>query len=468
MRAQTAHALLAALLLALATVQASPSRLSADAADTAQETPPPPQPTEEPVAQPQQPSDVTLELRRGQAQQIRLAFPSFRIAPGTPPQAASAAREIESTVRQDLALSGYFVIQGPQELAALRLTGDPAQDVEQYRSLGNQVLLVGDAREEGGKLVFEGRLFDISSGKAILAKRYRGAYSAGRRIGHTFADEVIAYLIGGRGIGLTSIAFTSTRTGAKEIFVMDYDGVNQRRITGHRSTSMSPAWSPAGEAIAYTSFVNGPAGVYLADLGSGRKRPLVTSGSLNITPSFSPDGSRFVFSRSTGDGNVDIFTASRDGGDLRRLTHSPAIDTNPAWSPKGGEIAFTSSRSGNPDIYLMDSEGANQRRLTFAGTYNDGAAWSPEGDLIAYASRRDGRFQIAVTSIVTLATRVLTGGPGENESPTFSPDGRKIAYTSRRSGTKQIYVMDLDGTNDRQLTFEGSNDMADWSRLGPK
>jgi TolB protein len=116
----------------------------------------------------------------------------------------------------------------------------------------------------------------------------------------------------------------------------------------------------------------------------------------------------------------------------------------------------------------MDSEGANQRRISFEGTYNDGAAWSPEGDLLAYTSRRDGQFQIAVTNVVTLETRVITSGPGENQSPTFSPDGRKIAFTSRRDGKNQIYVMDLDGGNVRQLTTEGSNDLADWSRIVPE
>jgi TolB protein len=112
----------------------------------------------------------------------------------------------------------------------------------------------------------------------------------------------------------------------------------------------------------------------------------------------------------------------------------------------------------------MDAEGTNVRRLTFEGTYNDGAAWSPEGDLIAYASRREGRFQIAITNIATQETRVLTSGPGENQSPTFSPDGRKIAFTSSRNGSRQIFVMGLDGGNVRQLTNEGNNDMADWSR----
>ncbi|HSK76153.1 MAG TPA: Tol-Pal system beta propeller repeat protein TolB [Thermoanaerobaculia bacterium] len=432
--------------------------------------PPAPAP-QDPQAPPQQPleqqPEVTLELNRGQRALMKVAFPSFRGSGQFVGESARAARELEDTVRQDLEVSGYFDLRGPDQLRGIAVTGNLQQDVAAYHAAGNEILILGDVREEGNRLVFEGRVFDLGSGQAILAKRYRGSFDSSRRIGHTFADEVIRFLIGKPGIALSSIAYTSERGGAKEIWVMDYDGENPRRITGHRSTSMSPAWGPGGGAIAYVSFFNGPPGIYLADIGSGQKRPVVTSGSLNTSPSFSPDGGRIAFARSV-DGNIEIFSVDRDGGGLRRLTNSNAIDTNPAWSPKGSSIAFTSSRAGNPHLYLMDPEGSNQRRLTFDGTYNDGASWSPDGDLVAYASRREGRFQIAVTNVGTLATRVLTSGPGENESPTFSPDGRKIAFTSRRAGGKQIWVMDVDGSNLRQLTREGSNDMADWSRLTPE
>ncbi|HXU44356.1 MAG TPA: Tol-Pal system beta propeller repeat protein TolB [Thermoanaerobaculia bacterium] len=427
--------------------------------------PPPSLPPDaaQPAVPPGAPDQVTLELQRNQRLKIRLAIPKYRAAGFGSPGSAAAA-EVEGTVRRDLDYSGYFEIQGPEQLAGLTLAGDISTDRDVYRSAGNDVLLAGDLREEEGKIVFEGRLYDLKSGQSILAKRYRGSFTTARRIGHTFADEVIRYLTGGAGFALSEIAYVSERGKSKEIWLMDYDGGNPRQVTGHRSTSMSPAWDPAGDGVAYTSFVNGPPGIFFAEIASGKKRPMVTSGSLNISPSFSPDGQRIVFARSVS-GNIEIFTSDRSGGNLRRLTQSAAIDASPAWSPKGGVIAFTSSRAGNPQVYVMDEEGSNPRRLSFDGTYSDGAAWSPDGGEVAYASRRDGRFQIAVTNVVTLQTRVLTGGPGENESPVFSPDGRKIAFTSRRSGTKQIYVLDAaDGANVRQVTTVGSNDMADWSR----
>jgi TolB protein len=457
MRPRTAAALTTALpcLLALAWTLA------------AQQAPPQP-PAAPPSAE--QPKSVTITLDRGgQQRKIKLAMPAFRGPGQLTGEAGASGREIEETVRRDLDLSGYFEIQGPDALSGLNLTGDVQKDLPAYRSTGNEVLLLGDVKAEGDRIVLEGRVLDLGSGQAVLAKRYRGPFPVSRRMAHTFADEVIRFLVGKQGIALSQIAFTSDRAGggSKEIWVMDYDGAGQRKITSHHSTSMSPAWSPNGDSLAYTSFFNGPPSIYVAEVGSGRKKPVVTSGSFNISPSFAPDGRRIAFARSL-DGNVEVFTTDLDGGNLRRLTNSSGIDTNPAWSPKGGEIAFTSSRAGNPEIYLMDAEGANQRRISFEGSYNDGAAWSPDGDLLAYTSRRDGQFQIAVTNVVTLESRVLTSGPGENQSPTFSPDGRKIAYTSSRGGGKQIYVMDLDGGNVRQLTTEGGNDLADWSRSVPE
>lgn len=407
---------------------------------------------------------VVLETGPGQRDLIRLAFPQIEGVGRFGGPLGQAARELDSTVRNDLEMTRIFRIHGPWAFGALRLTGDRAHDFEQYRSLGDEIVILGEVRPERDRLVFEGRVYDLASGQAILAKRYRGPASAARRMAHTFADEVVEFLAGRRGIALTRIAYTSDRTGGgdKEVWMMDYDGANQRQITAHRSTSMSPSWAPSSGWLAYTSFVGGAPGIYRADLASGRKTPLFTEGEQNSSADVSPDGRRVAFSRAVG-ANMEIFVADVGGGNLRRLTHSSAIDANPAWSPTGAEIAFTSSRAGNPHVYVMDAEGTNVRRISSAGTYNDGAAWSPEGDRLVYASRRRGTFDVAVTDLVSLATQVLTSGAGSHEEPTFSPDGRRIAFSSTRSGSKQIWVMDADGGNPQALTGQGNNGSPAWS-----
>jgi TolB protein len=410
--------------------------------------------------------DVTVVLEGRLRSQFRLAIPEFKGMATLPSELRSAADEADQTLRSDLEDSKIFRLQGPEELSVLALTGDLTRDFELYRSLQNELVLDVDLRPEGDKLVIEGRLYHLETGDSILGKRYRGTPEVARRMAHTFADEIILALSGRPGVALTQITFNSDRSGFKEIYLMDYDGANQRPVTAHKSISLSPDWSRAGDTIAYVSYFSGAPGVYLVDLATGRKQPVVTEGSLNISPSFSPDGQRIVFGRSMGSGNTEIFAANRDGTGLRQLTHSSGIDTNPSWSPSGREIAFTSSRAGNPNIYVMDAEGANLRRLTFEGDYNDGAAWSPDGTRIAYASRRSGRFDIALTDVVTLESRLLTSGPGSNETPSFSPDGRQIVFASKRGNsatTTQIYKIELDGSGIRQLTSDGNNFSPSWS-----
>ena len=439
---------------------------------TAAQAPPPaaapPSPAAGAPAAPAPKQDLTLILSGPQRPLLKLAFPALSGSATLSAPAAAAVREIEQTLRDDLEASRLFAIQGPAELGVLTLTGDAAKDAEQYLSLGNEVLLAGEVKEEEGKVALEGRILDLKSGQSILGKRYRGDATVARRIAHTFADEIVLYFTGKRGIALTSIAFYSDRDGAKakEIYLMDADGRNQRRITAHKSISMSPVWSPRGDQLAYVSFFDGPPSIYVVDVATGAKRPVIADGPLNISPCFSPDGKQIVFARSLS-GNTEIFVANTDGTNLRQLTHSPGIDTNPAWSPNGREIAFTSSRSGDPHIYVMDAEGTNVRRVTFEGEYNDGAAWRPDGTAIVYATRHGNAFELAVTDVVTLQSREITSGPGSKEAPSFSPDGRRIVYESSPGGSRQIWTVGSDGTGAKQLTSGNNNSGPDWSGYPP-
>ena len=170
-------------------------------------------------------------------------MPSTNQTGGLAGEMAQAASTMERTLRADLERSGIFDVQGPEQLEVLQLTGDSARDFELYKSLRNELLLTTDVRQEDGRLVLEGRVFDIESGQIVVGKRYRGVPSAARRIAHTFADEIVLFFSGRQGLALTSIAFYSDRGGFKEIYLMDSDGANQRAITGHKSISRSPGWS---------------------------------------------------------------------------------------------------------------------------------------------------------------------------------------------------------------------------------
>ena len=418
--------------------------------------------------------DITVVLDTGpQRGRYRVAVPETEVPVPFSLEGQNATTLFAEVLRADLASSGVFLVQGPQELDILELVGDTKIDYPMYRSLGNEILVETRAREEDGRLIVEGRVFTLDGGRSILGKEYRDptGFTLARRIAHTFSDEIVNSFTGRKGIARTSIAFHSDRqnSNGREFFLMDYDGFGQRAISAHETLSMSPDWSPTGDTIAYMSYVGGAPGIYLVDIRDGAKTSVVTSGDLNISPAVSPDGQRIAFARSVGRGNTEIFVTNRDGSDMRRLTNYGGIDTNPAWSPTGREIAFTSNRAGSVQIYVMSAEGTDLRRVTFEGRYNDGVTWSPDGTKIAHSSRRqDNKFDIAITDHVTLQTLFLTEGvPGSHESPSYSPDGRKLAFassvTSRRSTDIQIFIMDLDGGNWRQVTDQGNNFAPSWS-----
>ena len=140
---------------------------------SAQETPP-----EAGLSDP----DVTVVLEGRQRSRFRLAIPSTKQVGALSGEMSQASGTLESTLRFDLENSGIFEIQGPEQLSVLSLSGDQRRDFDQYRSLRNELVLTTDVRQEDGKLVLEGRVFDLESGQVVVGKRYRGVPTAARRI----------------------------------------------------------------------------------------------------------------------------------------------------------------------------------------------------------------------------------------------------------------------------------------------
>ena len=189
--------------------------------------------------------DVETVLEKGNIRtRVRLALPAMAQQQGMSAAARTAAGLLEKTLLADLEYSGVFDVQDQEILSVLELTGDRAQDFPMYRSLGNQVILLGELSEDNGRLVIEARVLDLENFGAICqGKRYRSAFDQVRRLAHTYANEVVSCFTGQPGIALTSVSFASNRSGHKEIFIMDYDGFDQRPLSGHQSISMAPAWT---------------------------------------------------------------------------------------------------------------------------------------------------------------------------------------------------------------------------------
>ncbi|MGB9907326.1 MAG: eIF2A-related protein [Candidatus Saccharicenans sp.] len=402
--------------------------------------------------------EIVLTIREG-VPAISLALPPFSYEASSP-QAREAADTIHQVLSDDLRYSRVFTLVPREHLNYIRPLNPKEIFFKDWESIQTRILVVGEISQSQNRIIFEVKVYDIKSERMILGKRYQAEPDVYRLVAHRVADELMK-LYGEKPFFTSKIVFVSNRDGNDELYMMDYDGANQTRLTFNKWRDYMPAWSPDQRAIVFTSYRAGNPDLYLLYPYEGKLTPVSTRGT-NFSGAFSPDGKKLAFC-STRDGNSEIYVANADGSNVRRITFNSAIDTAPSWSPTGREIAFTSDRTGTPQIYLMDAEGGNVRKVSFGGNYLDAPAWSPDGERIAFVSRVDNFFDLYILNLKTNKITKLTETSARNESPSWSPDGRHIVFSSNMAGTIQIYSIDYDGTNLRRLTSQGENKLANWT-----
>ena len=430
------------------------------------------QPTQPPA--PQQPSELEATLTSEGNVAPRLALPDF-IALSSDAETMATAKTISQVLWDDLNFEREFTFI-PRDVYGSIPKATSFNDVpfDRWRELNADGLIIGTVQKVNAGFRVEMKLFKVSTRQAIYPRQYDG--SNARLFAHTISDEIHKSQRALNGVARSKLTFDSDRDGEritgtvqqrsiKEIYISDYDGENQRRVTTGRTLNIAPRWSPDGRSIAYTSYRRGGANLFISNIFAGTLDEVTKGDKVgeNWLPAWSPDGTRLAFS-TTRDGNPEIYIVNRDGSGLRRLTNNPSIDITPTWSPSGTQIAFTSDRSGTPQIYVVGVDGLNISKKT-SESYCDRPTWSPAPfNEIAYAARSGPGFDIRVLDLSTGATKSLTFGEGTNESPAFSPNGRHIVFTSTRSGKTQVFTMARDGKNVTQITKAGNNYEPDWSK----
>ena len=239
------------------------------------------------------------------------------------------------------------------------------------------------------------------------------------------------------------IAFYSSRNGNGDIYVMNGDGSDVRRLTYNEAMDWLPRWSPDGRRIAFVS----------------------------RRDDTDPSDDHYIW---------NIYIMNADGSDVRRLTNNEASDSHLRWSPDGRRIVFESNRD-DPDpgddhrtwnIYVMNADGSDQTRLTNNEAIDTLPRWSPDGRRTAFESNRDDPdagddhriWNIYVMNADGSDVRRLTNNEASDWGLRWSPDGRRIAFNSNRDDNYEIYVMDADGSNARRLTHNEATDwMPSWS-----
>lgn len=208
----------------------------------------------------------------------------------------------------------------------------------------------------------------------------------------------------------SSIVFVSTRAnGNFELYTVERDGSDLRRLTFNDIREREAAWSP--------------------------------------------DGTRIVFS-GVRDGNWDLWSVDARGSDLRRLTTDPARDDYPRWTADGRIVFQRGDLSCPCSGWVLAADGLSERRIPIEGNVQTPAP-APHGEQIAYASDRDGSFSLYVAHLNGKGVKRVTDGPAAfgDFVPRWSPRGNDIAFLRDDNGVdNDVYVVHSSGSGLRRLT----------------
>jgi TolB protein len=427
----------------------------------------------------QQPSAVDLVIRSDGGRPPQYAVPDV-VALNA--EAAADAKTIGEVLRNDFTFERE-VDQIPRDIiSTIPVARTPEQVAfSAWREVGADAVVFATASKTGNTTTVQVRLFDVRGQRSVFAKEYADPRGTNARlVAHTIADEIHLQQRALKGVARTKLTFVSDRVRerltttvqnrtSKEVYITDYDGANERRITSNRQLNLAPSWSPDVSTVIYSGyrFVTGIGDVvdiFASHLFQGRLVNLTNGRGNSYIARYSPDG-RLIAFWSNRDGNEDVYVMNADGTNVRRLTNHPASDSSPTWSPSGLQIAFVSDRAGgaSPQIYMMNADGSGVQRLTIGESWADRPSWSPTTNEIAFTARNGPAYDIKILDLNTRQTRQVTNGEGSNESPVFSPNGRHIAFMSSRAGRKQIFTVGVDGNGVRQVTRDGNNESPAWS-----
>jgi Tol biopolymer transport system component len=296
----------------------------------------------------------------------------------------------------------------------------------------------------------------------------------------------------------------SLRDGNWEIYSINTDGSDLKRLTDNGVNDGLPTFSPNGRFIAFVSDEGGKWAIWAMNAdGSGRRKLFDLNGGYGrgetydwtteriswapsaipaptptptatptVAVSFPPTG-RLLFARRI-EGDTYLYIMGGDGSAPGRFTDNLLGDPKADYSWVTKRFVFT--RKGEHwQIYVMDEGGTNLRNVS-NNEWNDSApAWSPNGKRVAFTSDRDGNVEIYVMNADPSAvsgdsgsgvTR-LTNNEANDLLPSWSPDGKRIAFVSDRDGNAEIYVMNADGSGQTNMTNNSAGDFApSWSLDG--
>ncbi len=255
------------------------------------------------------------------------------------------------------------------------------------------------------------------------------------------------------------------------IWMVGFNGTQNRPVTSGNQNDRSPRWSPTGDRIVYISNRDESNQIYLKWLDTGDETKLTN---LTQSPggiSWSPNGQWIAFTMFVPGENKQL--AKLSGKPAKANWNDPPrfIDDMTYRSDGGGYL-----KQGNRQIFVVSTDGGTPRQITFLENNAGSPQWADNSTLLFQANLNEDRdynprnLDLHEVNITSGAVRQLTNRQGVEASPRISPNGQKIAflgYEDRYQGYQvtRLYTMNRDGSDVKEVSgdFDRDVDNIQWS-----
>jgi TolB protein len=216
------------------------------------------------------------------------------------------------------------------------------------------------------------------------------------------------------------LAYVSFEGNRSSIFIQTLRTGNRVQVSSRAGVNGAPAFSPDGRKLVVTlSDADGNLDIYTLDINSRQTKRITTHRAIDTEGSWSPDGS-YIYFTSDRSGGPQIYRVSSNGGSAERVTFEGGYNARPRLSPDGEKLAMVHLVNGNYRIAVMDVKRKDVLVLS-GGSQDESPSFAPNSDTLIYATRPGRNGVLESVTADGLIRQRLESGDGDVREPVWSP-----------------------------------------------
>jgi dipeptidyl aminopeptidase/acylaminoacyl peptidase len=228
-----------------------------------------------------------------------------------------------------------------------------------------------------------------------------------------------------------------------DLWIVDRDGAQERKLIEVPGARREPAWSPDGSRIAYVSEEDaGTAALYVLDLAARRAR--VIARDLRVVedaenrPSWSRDGRLIAYHSAAEPPNVDLYVVSADGeaAPERIETRGGAAgqSRSPRFGPRDEDLAFATDLRGRWEVAILalrDGRPEGEARFLRDSHFDEtDPVWDVEPGRLLYRRTAEGLTSVRRAYLVSSDDEPVLDAAGVHFAVSLRPDGGLVYHFS--------------------------------------